>query len=398
MPGSSPVSGSDAATTGESARVEQAFLWTFLAIRSVHLLQGVLDVAAGYDSYSRPIVAGAVLSVCLLDCAFILVRCLPRHRLDPVAIGVDVVVGMGGLFVVGATLHGQDRTTSINWMLPYTVGTVLALAGAFGRRRAMLLTLALTFAYLGSVSGDLRAGGSGTTTAIVNAASYVGFYVVAAMVVVLVRRLVGELQRARLEAVASSGRLATAQERNRQHRLLHDHALQSLESIANGWAGEDEQVMALARQEALRLREMLDSDLGGGESHSSGRGLREALGDLVVTFAGAGLHVHLVAAELTSDPGLEGTDALVSAAGEALNNVLKHAGACEVVVRVASSDGGVEVTVRDHGAGFDLDSAHHGFGLDNSVVGRMSDVGGSAEIVSRPGWGTKVVLRLPMPG
>ncbi|MDQ6781935.1 MAG: ATP-binding protein, partial [Actinomycetota bacterium] len=378
-------------------RVEQSFLWAFLAIRSVHLAQGILDVAAGYHSYADPAVAAGVLAACLLDCLFILVRCLPRRRVDAFAVGVDLIVGVVGLLVIAAGLHDHDRTTSINWMLPYTVGAVLPLAIVYRRSVGIAFTMILAGAYLGSVSADLRLGSGPATTAIVNTASYLGFYVVAALIIGLIRSLVSRLHQAQVEAVATSQRLSVARERSRQHRLLHDHALQSLESIAKGWAGGPGGAALLAGQEATRLRRVLEGDLAADEGRDSRlSGLRDALGDLANAYQGVGLRVELVVAELTTEPYGEGLDALVGAARESLNNVAKHAGVGSAVVQASSSDADVEVTVRDHGCGFELAEEHRGFGLKNSVIACMRDAGGSAEISSRPGRGTKVTLRVPL--
>ena len=46
------------------------------------------------------------------------------------------------------------------------------------------------------------------------------------------------------------------------------------------------------------------------------------------------------------------------------SNVRKHASARRVTVRVGSSDGSIDVEVRDDGRGFDIDAARAGFGLD----------------------------------
>jgi signal transduction histidine kinase len=82
----------------------------------------------------------------------------------------------------------------------------------------------------------------------------------------------------------------------------------------------------------------------------------------------------------------------VGATQEALANVAKHAGVQQAVVRVASTDNGVEVTVRDHGRGFDLERPAGGFGIAQSIIGRMRDVGGRATVWSAPGRGARVTL------
>jgi signal transduction histidine kinase len=102
--------------------------------------------------------------------------------------------------------------------------------------------------------------------------------------------------------------------------------------------------------------------------------------------------VRLVTAELEADPPVPVAQALIGATQEALANVAKHAGVQQAVVRVASTDAGVEVTVRDHGRGFDPDRPAGGFGIAESIVGRMRDVGGRAAIWSAPDRGTRVTL------
>jgi signal transduction histidine kinase len=57
------------------------------------------------------------------------------------------------------------------------------------------------------------------------------------------------------------------------------------------------------------------------------------------------------------------------------------------------------VTVRDDGAGFDadrLDDARRAgrLGVAQSIIGRMSGIGGTAVVDSAPGRGTEVELRV----
>jgi signal transduction histidine kinase len=87
-------------------------------------------------------------------------------------------------------------------------------------------------------------------------------------------------------------------------------------------------------------------------------------------------------------------EALCGAAGELLRNVVAHAGVREATATVrGDGSGGVEVTISDDGAGFDLAQVGPvSRGLRESVLGRLRDVGGNAEVISSPGQGTTVVL------
>jgi len=81
---------------------------------------------------------------------------------------------------------------------------------------------------------------------------------------------------------------------------------------------------------------------------------------------------------------------------ELLFNVLKHAHTTDVRVRLGSTSSRAELEVVDDGAGFDarlLDSSA-GFGLF-SLRERVQALGGSVEIDTRPGHGTRVALMLP---
>ena len=87
--------------------------------------------------------------------------------------------------------------------------------------------------------------------------------------------------------------------------------------------------------------------------------------------------------------------ALAGACREALTNVAKHAGVSRAAVNVRTDDGHVVLEVQDDGVGFDTAATRRGFGTVHSIQQRMADAGGSAEIISSPGGGTRVVARWP---
>jgi signal transduction histidine kinase len=80
---------------------------------------------------------------------------------------------------------------------------------------------------------------------------------------------------------------------------------------------------------------------------------------------------------------------------EALQNAIKYSNAKQIFVQLRGGPDGLTLSISDDGAGFDVDAAFNkGIGLI-SMVERMEAVGGSLEIHSRPGAGTRLTARAP---
>jgi signal transduction histidine kinase len=81
---------------------------------------------------------------------------------------------------------------------------------------------------------------------------------------------------------------------------------------------------------------------------------------------------------------------------EAFNNVLKHAGASEVWLRLTLLESEIRVSVEDNGKGFDpAQMGAAGNGLENMRT-RLADCGGKTELRTSPGQGTQVRFCFPM--
>ncbi|NIH86301.1 sensor histidine kinase [Amycolatopsis granulosa] len=182
-------------------------------------------------------------------------------------------------------------------------------------------------------------------------------------------------------------------ERARQHRMLHDTVLQTLETIALPGTGSSEhqlsEIRRLARAQAIEVRQAIEGADGTGA-------LGEKLAALAAEMARDGLRAQLVMAELDADTLSEVRQiAIRDAAREALRNTLKHSGTDRVVVRAEDRDGGVAVIIRDHGTGFDAADRPPGFGISQSITARVTEAGGQARVESSPGGGTRVTLWMP---
>jgi signal transduction histidine kinase len=83
---------------------------------------------------------------------------------------------------------------------------------------------------------------------------------------------------------------------------------------------------------------------------------------------------------------------LFMAVKEALNNILKHAGATEVRIGLALADGKLAITIADNGCGFRPDQARSsGNGLAN-MKQRLERIGGQLVLETQPGVGTRIKM------
>ena len=91
---------------------------------------------------------------------------------------------------------------------------------------------------------------------------------------------------------------------------------------------------------------------------------------------------------------------LYKAVREAIINVVKHANASRLTVDICAHNGEIQINIEDDGIGFDrreIESAGSAatFGLFN-MAERMDYIGGSTDIKTKPGTGTRVFLSAPL--
>ena len=182
-----------------------------------------------------------------------------------------------------------------------------------------------------------------------------------------------------------------SEERSEMAARVHDSVLQTL-ALIQRHAREPQRVVALARRQERELRDWLYSDRPLGDDGSSlAAALSAAAADIE--------DIHGVRVELASagDCAVDGSlRALVLAAREAMANAAKFAGSEEIDVYAEVADDSVAVFVRDRGSGFDRAAVPADRrGLVESIEGRLQRAGGRATIVTAPGEGTEIELRLP---
>ncbi len=191
------------------------------------------------------------------------------------------------------------------------------------------------------------------------------------------------------EAAAAEARL---EEERRLTRLVHDNVLGTLNAAAM-LDGELPTVFTAMARDSIRLLE--DRYEGEGEELDTHR-LSSLFTEAMTMIDGS--------IEITTKTGEGKVPAAVAAAileasAEAARNSLRHASRARRCVTAGFGAHRADVRIEDDGPGFRLELvASDRLGVTESIIGRMTDVhGGSAEIVSTPGAGTRVQLSWKRP-
>ena len=214
-------------------------------------------------------------------------------------------------------------------------------------------------------------------------------------------QLTAELRATIDQLLASRRRLVEAQdaERRKIERNLHDGAQQQLVALAIqlGLLAESADDPEFIRQAVPDLKAQISAALD--DLRALARGIYPPLlaeQGLVMALraqaARSPVPVLLEADEIGRYP--QDTESTVYfCALEALQNVAKHARACQATIRLSGDGGTLEFSVSDDGAGFPAGTSH-GSGLQG-MSDRLAAHGGTLTVRSLPGQGTTIAGRLP---
>ncbi|MBL7152711.1 MAG: response regulator [Phycisphaerae bacterium] len=217
---------------------------------------------------------------------------------------------------------------------------------------------------------------------------------------------------AQLKSLASELALAEERERRRIARKLHDGIGQSLAISKLGLdkvrGSESSAALGQAVKEASESIEQIISEVSSLSFDLSSPipydlGLEAAVADWLDERMAKD---YGIATEFEDDGQPKPLDADIIAVlfrdvRELLMNVVKHAGAKKVKLSIGRVGGRIRISVEDDGCGFDPAAAaanavkNGGFGLF-SVRERLEQLGGSVEIDSAPGSGTRVTVTAPL--
>jgi signal transduction histidine kinase/phage shock protein PspC (stress-responsive transcriptional regulator) len=318
----------------------------------------------------------------------------PLVAVGAIALGVllAVIMATGQTLAVGPLLLGgggvallwwqADEAQRDRWSDPSRrMGPVRAVVGGGGWRAYLRIGAGLMLLIAAITLFSLRSG-SLTVALNVGLAAAFGIVGLGFMVGPWLLRLSSDLSEEREARVRSEERADVAAH-------LHDSVLQTLALIQRS-AGDPATVSRLARAQERDLRSWLFDSHGEGPDT-----LAAALRAVAAEVEDAhGVPVEVVC--VGDAPVSEEDRPLVLAAREAMTNAAKHSGAASVDVYAEATGAGVEIFVRDRGAGFAPDLvAEDRQGIRSSIVGRMERHGGRASVRSTPGEGTEVRLSLP---
>ena len=222
---------------------------------------------------------------------------------------------------------------------------------------------------------------------------------------------VAQLEAYRLSARALAARILNAQEgeRVRVSRELHDDTGQALTLLLiRLQLVENHTAEAAVKRELADMRRLVGETLDGvrrlavhlGPGVLEDLGLRAAIEWLVDRVRlETGLRVDLTLEGNCEDVFSEVGVAVFRVAQEALTNVVRHAQARSVSVRLTSHADMLELEIQDDGRGFALEEARSRPGSSIGLFGmseRIALVDGHIEIDSKPGRGTTVRATVPI--
>jgi signal transduction histidine kinase len=322
----------------------------------------------------------------------------------------DVAVAMVLLVLVTRTCVPAERLSWGNWAFTFGLSSALIAGAACGVTECTAMTALLLASFMAALLLPVAAHPLQVTNLIGNPLEFVWFAALAFLAVRYLRRVETRLHAAMTAQISSESR--TAALRASHYAILHDTVLPTLTAIARG--GLDHRISEVrtrCAREADYLRRLVHSDLGQeltpvpglghalsevaglGHALSEVAGLGYALSEVAGEAEELGLRVHYATDSL---PGLPApvVTALTQAAREALNNVRLHSGTLEAWVTAVGEGDTVQVTIVDRGRGFDQRQITAGFGLRRSIIGRLAESNGSAQVISAAG-STSVELRWP---
>jgi signal transduction histidine kinase len=296
-------------------------------------------------------------------------------------------------------LDADDGTHWLYYLL--TVATSLAAIALPARMATIYLFVApATYAFSGFITND---GGTTQQQAILEAVYSIILGGAILVIIAMIRQAATTVDRAQAAAFESYAEAvrqhATEVERVQVDSIVHDSVLTTFLAAARATTPE---AQSLAARMAANAIGFLRHAALIGPVDTTTVTISAIAHQVAATAASIGVPFEVRIAELASTyiP-LAAAEAVHAAATQAMLNSAQHAGHPRsrwVSVRSIAPTG-IVVEVGDTGSGFVLDEVQAGrLGLRVSIVERVLNAGGAAEIDTQPDEGTVVTIRWPAPG
>lgn len=354
-----------------------------LNIRLALLAVGTVSLATSART-GTALVLLAVMAVTSFVPIMLWSRIGPLLLAHPLAMLPDLLVGLAVVVVAPSSLVGTS----------YAAATAVLAGALYGRVGGMVLTGVL-------LAGRVwRFGDEPWPDMVVGAA----LLVLATIVGGVLRDLLLDVHRSRRTATVATRRLATAEERERLARELHDSVAKTIQGVGLTASALARTRDAPASVQALSRRIAEDADRAVRETRALLHGLRvddvrqpldDSLAAIVDTFGRLNeLDTRLEVEPVTCDDDVRYQ--VVQVLRESLRNVDAHAEARRVWVSLAcSGTDDLRLVVRDDGEGFDPDAVGDGHYGVRGMRERATSVRGTLALDTAPGRGTTVTLTAP---
>ncbi len=323
----------------------------------------------------------------------------------------DTLLALGGVTLVTGTIAGAQHYLRIPANSLIYLIVVLALASARGLYAAILASLLAVLAFDFFFFPPLYTFAVLKLEDLLTLGIFLLTAIITSQLPLALRRRAEEARERERELrrlYEQAQELAALQERQRLARELHDSVSQALYGMSLGAHTVKESLESNDREQALASIEYVIAlaEAGLAEMRALIFELRpESLETeglvAALTRQAAALRARYklaVEQELDEEPdlSLEKKQALYRIAQEALHNIVKHAHASAIVLRLVRQENEIILEVRDNGKGFDPTSSFPGHLGIRSMRERATKIGGTLTIESVPGRETCIGVRVPL--
>lgn len=350
-----------------SAHVQDQMFRALAVLRVVVLLNAVGLYAYRYDAYARPALGWMVMAVLTVWTAWMGWTCRREAGRHAWVFAADLAVALAAI-AMSPVVKGDGMRATLPgfWVSAVLLGWAIRYRSRGGLAAAIALSTA-----------DLLVREQFTQTTYAN----IFLLVLGGQVVGFLSDRMQVMATERDEALLTS---ATATERQRIARVVHDGVLQVLAMVQRDGAALGPRGAALARlagDEEARLRAFVQT-----QEHSGPQPGSADLVAVLAPLARAGVQVASPASPVPVPA--ETARQLQAAVQAALSNIRHHVGPeAPAWVLLEDLGGQVVISVRDKGPGIpegrlDEAAAQGRLGVPESIRGRIRDLGGVAELTT----------------